>query len=157
MSFYKNAKARPEKLQRKLIIHFAEENGADCGSLCREFFEDALKEASVRVFDGEDKKVPKKDWNMEVALEIVGMLIAHSLMQGGPGFPCLSATVFDYLVTGDMWECVPTKEDIPLDITTHQLITFIEKVALINSPCIYNVHTLTMYTHIFLLFFLVQC
>ena len=56
------------------------------------------------------------------------MLIAHSMMQGGPGFPCLSSAIYHYLVSGSPTYCFPVKEDIPLDISTHVLHTFIEKV-----------------------------
>ncbi len=129
ISFYKNAKARPHKLKKQLVVHFAQEAAADSGSLRREFFEDALREANNRLFDGEiSTRIPKKDWSLEVLMEIGGMMVAHSLVQGGPAFQCLSPAIFDYLVTANACEIYPTKEDIPLDITTHSLISFIEKV-----------------------------
>ena len=39
---------------------------------------------------------------MSGMFEMVGKMIAHSLVQGGPGFPCLALPCFYYLVTGDI-------------------------------------------------------
>ncbi len=58
------------------------------------------------------------------------MLLAHSLVQGGPGLPCLSPAVFEFFVSGNTSERYPSKDDIPLDLSTHNLITFIDKVSL---------------------------
>jgi hypothetical protein len=56
-------------------------------------------------------------------IEIVGKIIAHSLVQGGPGFPFLSLPCYYYLATGDvigaMAYCDPW--DIP-DVITRQWI-----------------------------------
>ena len=35
-------------------------------------------------------------------IDIVGKIIAHSLVQGGPGFPFLSLPCYYYLATGDV-------------------------------------------------------
>ncbi len=130
ISFYKNAKSRPQKIQKELGVYFKGEAGGS-GSLQQEFFEDALKETSARLFDGEDDRcIPKKDWSLEILFEIIGMLLAHSLVRGGPGLPCLIPAVFEFLVSGNTSECYPSKDDIPFDLSTHNLITFIEKVSL---------------------------
>ena len=63
---------------------------------------------------------------MELLYEVAGMLICHSILQEGPGLPCLSPATFDYISNSD--NCCPVKDDIPLNIATHELITFIEKV-----------------------------
>ena len=39
----------------------------------------------------------RKDVGLGLLFEVAGMLLRHSIIQGGPGFPCLSPTVFDYL------------------------------------------------------------
>lgn len=127
-SFYKRAMVRPEKLRKQLVVSFSEtgEIGADSGALRKEFFEDALKEANKRLFDGEDyARIPKKDYTLQVVFELVGMLSAHSILQEGPGFPCMSEAVYDYMTKG---ECYPCKEDLPLDLATTELHNFIEKV-----------------------------
>ena len=120
---------RPKKLAKTLVVSFKGEAGADAGSMRREFFEDALREANLRLFEEEDdRRVPKKDWAREVMFKVVDMLIAHSLLQQGPGFTCLSPAVFEYLVSDRLSQCFPTMADIPLNLSTHDLITFIEKV-----------------------------
>ena len=72
--------------------------------------------------------MPKKDVSLELLFEVAGMVVAHSILQEGPGIPCLSPAVFDYLTHGDVKHCYPTKDDIPLNISTHELITLIEEV-----------------------------
>lgn len=44
-----------------------------------------------------------KDACLELQLEAAGMLIGHLLLQGGPGMPCLSPSVFPYLVHSDSY------------------------------------------------------
>ncbi len=72
VSFYKNAKLRPQKLSKRLVVSFEGEAGADAGSLRREFFEDALKQANSRLFEGDDsRRIPKKEWALAVMFEVV--------------------------------------------------------------------------------------
>ena len=128
VSFYKGAKVRPEKLRKQLVVSFSKtgEIGADSGALRKEFFEDALKEANERLFDGEDyTRIPKKDYTLQVLFELAGMLVAHSVLQEGPGFRCLNEAVYDYITKA---ECYPYKADIPLDLATTELHNFIEQV-----------------------------
>ncbi len=108
------------------------EIGADSGALRKEFFEDALKELNRRLFDGADNtRIPKKDYTLQVLFELAGMLVAHSVLKEGPGFPCVSGAVYDYMAKG---ECYPCKADIPLDLATTELHTFIEKVRFTLLP-----------------------
>ena len=118
----------PNKLRKQLVVSFSEtgEIGADSGALRKEFFEDSLKEMNVRLFDGEEyTRIPKKDYNLDVHFEMAGMLVAHSLLQEGPGFPCTSEAVYDYMVKE---KCYPCKGDVPLDLGIVELHSFIEKV-----------------------------
>ena len=122
----------PNKLKHLLIISFTGtgEEGCDAGALRKEFFEDSLREVNERLFEGENnQRIPRKDVSLECSFEVAGILLAHSLIHGGPGMPCLSSSLFDYLATSDYAQCFPTKYDIPLNISTHELITFIEKVS----------------------------
>ena len=129
--FYKSAMSRPIKLRMELIVQFdaTGEVGADSGALRREFFEDAICQANLLLLEGEDeRRVLKKDWGLEFLAEIFGMLVAHSITQEGPGIPCLSPCMYEYMINRKNDECYPVKEDIPLNIATHSLITFIEEV-----------------------------
>ena len=75
------------------------EVGSDSGALRKEFFEDGIREVNSRLFEGDDnRRVPKKDLTLETLFEIAGMLVAHSISHEGPGIPCLSPCVFQYLV-----------------------------------------------------------
>lgn len=132
MSFYKSSKVKSYKLKQELVIDFSEtgEVGADSGALRREFFEDAILQANLRLLEGDDeRRVLKKDWGMDLEYEGFGMLVAHSVLQEGPGIPCLSPCMFQFLAGEDAY---PVKEDIPLNAATHQLITFIEEVSYIE-------------------------
>lgn len=129
VTFYKGAKVRPNKLHKGLVIHFSGEAGADAGALRREFFEDALNEADNRLFEGEiNNRVPKKDFGLQMEFEIAGMLLGHSILQDGPSMACLSDSIYQYLVSENADLCFPSKSDIPLNLATHHLITFIEQV-----------------------------
>ena len=56
------------------------------------------------------------------------MVVAHSVLQEGPGIPCMSPAMFEFLAYQNPDECYPVKDDIPLNIATHELISFIEEV-----------------------------
>ncbi len=111
-------------------MEYVGEVGVDSGALRKEFFEAVIIEANKRMFEGEsDRRVPKKDWGLELMFEMCGMMVGHSILQEGPGLPCLSVCVYDYMVHGEVDQCYPVKEDIPLNISSHELITFIEEVS----------------------------
>lgn len=129
VSFYKSCKFKPYKLRQELVVDFSGtgEIGADCGALRREFFEDSIIQANLHLLEGEsERRVVKKDWGMELEYECFGMLVAHSILQGGPGVPCFCSSMFDYLSGQDVY---PVKQDIPLHAGTHHLISFIEEVS----------------------------
>ena len=146
ISFYKGALENPSKLQQVLVVNFVNtgESGSDCGALKKEFFEDAIQAINDRLFEGEqDRRIPRKDLSLELQFQVAGMLIAHSLLQQGPGMPCLSPSIYNYLVYGDPTLCYPTVEDIPLNISTYELITVIEKVSIAHFA------SNTMYIHVY--------
>lgn len=133
LSFYKGALRRSEKVKMCLAVTFVNsgEEGSDAGALRKEFFEDSLREVNARLLEGEDTmRIPKKDVSLEIMFEVAGVMFAHSILQEGPALPCLSSTVFEYLAHGDISRCYPVKENIPLNITTHELITTIEEVSM---------------------------
>ena len=73
-------------------------------------------------------------WGSEVELEIAGTMVAHSLLLGGPGFPCIHPGVYHMLVFGDC--CIsnvhayniPASEDIRQDASTIDLLEMISNV-----------------------------
>ena len=138
--FYKRAiTTSPEMLKKELCIEFSGEEGADAGALKFEFFEKVLQCINEDFFQGaEDKRIPKCHWGSETELEMAGAIMAHSLLLGGPGFPCLHPTIFHIMAKhgGDgplqavcaNLEKLPTVEDIPQDASTMDLIDMIHKV-----------------------------
>ena len=72
---------KPLKLCQELIVQFdaTGEVGADSGALRHEFFEDAIYQANLLLLGEDDRHVLKKDWGMEFLVEIMGMLVAHSI------------------------------------------------------------------------------
>lgn len=129
MSFYKGSKTKSYKLKKELVIEFCGtgEVGADSGALRREFFEDAISQANLRLLEGDDtRRVLKKDWGMDLEYESFGTMVAHSLLLEGPGIPYLAPSMFQFLSGLDVY---PVKEDIPLNAATHQLISFIDDVS----------------------------
>ena len=80
----------------------------------------------------------KKDANMEQNFELVGMMIGHSILQGGPGFSCLCPPAFNYLLYGDKeraLECLPSLEDIPQNAATVSTIDLNSEVCK-NVVCV---------------------
>ncbi len=135
VAFYKGAIRNPDKLKRSLIVTFdnSGEDGYDASALRKEFFEDSLKAVNERLFEGDEKRrIPKKDCSLEIVLEVAGMIFAHSVLQEGPAMPCLSSFIFEYLLHGDTSRCHPLKEDIPLNMSTCELIMAIEEVVFNN-------------------------
>jgi len=101
LGFCKNSLHNHERLQYKCWIGFEGEEGIDTGALRAEFFQNLMKLVNDNWFEGNSScHVPKKDCNLERNFEICGM-IAHSILQGGPGFPCLCPPVFSYILYGD--------------------------------------------------------
>ena len=85
----------PEQLCKELRIEF--EEGVDTGALHNEFFEVLLREMNKLLFKRERSRLPM-DSNLQRLFECAEVLIAHSILQGGPGFPCLCQAAVSYLL-----------------------------------------------------------
>lgn len=132
LGFYKTMIHTPEKLRYELRIDFIDEDGIDAGALKREFFELLLKQLNANMFEGlENRRIPKKDSSLERMFHTAGIIIAHSILQGGPGFPCLCPSAYHYLLHLDKEKALLEMQfgDIPLNAATNHLIDFINKVA----------------------------
>ena len=133
LSFYKNSLHSLDRLKHELRIEFRGEEGIDAGALRREFFESLLKELNNRLFEGEDSsRLPKYDSNVRGLFETAGMMIGHSVVQGGPSFSCICPAAYSYMLYGDRELSLaelPTIADIPRNAATHDTITLIEAVS----------------------------
>ena len=66
---------------------------------------------------------------------MAGAMVAHSMLQGGPGFPCLHPAVYQLMVLGDSVQLTslqpeefPTADDIPRNAATMDLLEMIDEV-----------------------------
>ena len=92
-----------------LRIIFQGQPAIDSGGVLRQFysnlFEGLVQGKLLLLFEGKEAhKVPSYQPQavMSGMFEMVDKMTAHSLVQGGPGFPCLALPCFCYLVTGDV-------------------------------------------------------
>ena len=75
--------------------------------------------------------MPKKDWGMERNMAMAGVMIAHSITQGGPGFPFLCPPVVKFLMTLDLDAAInalPMASDIPKNLSTSDLLDLLTEV-----------------------------
>ncbi len=92
IAFYKNLEFNPKQ---PLRITFDNQPAIDGGGVLRQFYTDLFStfvDEKMVMFVGEyDRKCPAHSPQMVFSglLEIVGKIIAHSVAQGGPGFPYL--------------------------------------------------------------------
>lgn len=126
--FYKKATTDVSLLKKNLIVLFRGEEGVDGGALRNEFFVCALKQMNDEYFEGrEDRRLPKCHWGCEVEQVLAGVLVAHSLLLGGPGFPCLHPAIYDVGVgVGEGYQ--PTVEDVPVNSATADVLDMINQV-----------------------------
>ena len=128
LAFYK--KSDKERLRKKLVVAFEGEDGVDAGALAAEFFQLALDQVKKRLFQGKPERVlPIKDSTKAHLFFIAGVIVAHSLLQNGPSFPCLCPALYDYLV--GRRDDVPIhvrNDDIPLTADTEAVLDLIKQL-----------------------------
>ena len=88
-------------------------------------------------FEGADtRRIPRCHWGCENELLMAGCIMAHSILLGGSGFPCIHPAIFCMMTSGDMrvnlsdlqTDELPLAEDIPRDASTIDLLEMISKV-----------------------------
>ena len=130
LAFYKKSLTDKARLRKKLVVTFQGEDGVDAGALSAEFFQLALDQIKKWLFQGKpDRVLPIKDSTKALLFQIAGMITAHSLVQGGPGFPCLSPAVYHYV----LGKCEDValhinKEDIPLTGSSELMVNLIKEL-----------------------------
>ena len=149
--FYKRAVANRSMLRQNLMIEFSGEEGADAGALLYEFCEEVVHKVDEDYFEGqEDRRVPKCHWGSAFELEMAGAMVAHSILQGGPGLPCLHPAVFHTMVSGEAQAIttlteneLPTAKDIPRNASTYDILEMIDQVCTIvtfsQASCIITI------------------
>ena len=113
---------------------FPGEEGADLGALRNEFLTEVLRGVRNEFFEGNSERlVPKNIWGHDNEFKMVGAIIAHSALQGGPAFCCIHPAVYARIAgqESDMnmnVENYPSLDDIPKHAGTVDLLEFIDKV-----------------------------
>ena len=140
--YYKDPDFNPE-LQIK--IQFRREPAIDNGGLLREAYEDAFLalakgDAGLKMFQGPyDRLVPiyRSDNVLNGVFEVLGKMVAHSIIQGGPGFPYLSPVVYWYVATGDLQQGIARASvlDISDGILEDYATRVSVSVSVSFSPC----------------------
>ena len=142
LGFYKTMIHTPERLKFELRIEFNNEEGIDAGALQRELL---LKELNTYMFEGaENRRIPKKDSSLQQMFEVARIMMAHSMLQGGPGFPCLCPSIYNYLLNADKNSTLQDMKstDIPVNAATYNLLEFINKVKMYWLAMTTNVYIL---------------
>ena len=111
----------------------------DTGGVLRQVFSEvflslANNKCMKHIFTGEQfRKVPVFSNELVVNgfFEVLGKMISHSLVQGGPGFPYLSPAIYWYLATGDLQ--VALGKASCADVCNKELLKYIDQVHLHNE------------------------
>ena len=117
-----------------IFIYLKGQPAIDTGGVLRQVFSNvfhalANNEVIKNIFVGsEDRLLPAFSNELVVNgfFETLGKMIAHSLVQGGPGFPYLSPTIYWYLATGDLQ--VALQRASCADVDNHDLVDYITRV-----------------------------
>ena len=111
-------------------MSFEGEEGIDAGALSAEFFQLALDQIKKRLFQGKvDRVIPIKDSTKLMLFRIAGMVLGHSLLHHGPGFPVLCPAVYYYLVGKSEDVAIHlNKEDIPLTAGSEAMVNLIREL-----------------------------
>lgn len=81
------------------------------------------------------RRVPKKDSELCSYFELAGLMVAHSVLQGGPSVDCICPAVYTIIMSGALEEAVEklSVHNIPLNAGTADLIAFIHEVSCSES------------------------
>ena len=94
------------------------------------FFSLCLDEAIKRLFEGDVALIPRRGIGSKgIQFEVVGAMIAHSVLQEGPGFPFHAEWVVDYLLGEDASNLIISKEYISQSEVTSTLASGVDRGA----------------------------
>ena len=107
--FYKHPSFDP---RMPLRISFKGQPAIDTGGLTRQFFSDVLKSFACQdvfqLFTGPPNRLrPAYSPQVLPLMKLLGLVLGHSLLHEGPGFPFFAPFVYWYLVTGSEERSLP--------------------------------------------------
>ena len=126
--FYKKALCNSDILRNNLTVSFNGEDGLDAGAIKAEFFEMLLKEIQQRLFEGSEwSMLPVKDSSKGLLFQLAGIIVSHSIVQGGPSFSALCPAIYFYLADADPLYVLSQlrRQDIPLNAGTLVYLYFL--------------------------------
>jgi len=90
--------------KKKLRIRFKGQPAVDTGGVTREFFTKLFQVVCEMFFQGGKYKIPVYSADIVASglMQYFGTMIVHSILQGGPGFPVFSPSVYCYIATGNI-------------------------------------------------------
>ena len=120
-------------LKRPLSVSFdgSNESGIDAGALKQEFFEILFRIINEDLFEGNERqRIPARGWEKTNLQKMAGIMIAHSILHGGPSFPVLARFVYRYIVTRNTELAAGYIEvgDLPHHSSYTPISTFIDQV-----------------------------
>lgn len=126
MVYYKAEEFDPTK---RLRIVYTGQSAADTGGVVRQFYTQLLSAVSKQFFQGLDYRTPIYSSDVVAAgvMKLVGVMIVHSILQGGPGLPIFSPAVYNYLSKGDLQEAIKTMTIEDCSLHMQDLITKVRK------------------------------
>ena len=111
------------------------EIGIDAGALRKEFFPLCCDEAAKRLFEGDLGLIPRRGIGRKgMQFEVVGALIAHSVLQGGPSFPFQAEWVVSYILGENPSNLTISKEYITVSELTSTLSELVDKLDNAQTP-----------------------
>ena len=126
MVYYKVEEFDPTK---RLTIVYSGQSPADTEGVVRQFYTLLLCAVSKQFFQGLDYRTPIYSSDVAAAgvMKLVGVMVVHSILQGGPGFPIFSPAVNNYLCKGALQEAVKTMTTDDCSLYMQDLITKVRK------------------------------
>ena len=91
-------------VKKKLRIQFKGQPAVDTGGVTREFYTKLFQVICKMFFQGGKYKSPVYSADIVASglMRYFGTMIVHSVLQGGPGFPVLSPSVYCYIASGNI-------------------------------------------------------
>jgi len=128
MTYYKDSDFDPKK---RLRIVYNGQPAADTGGVVRHFYTQLLLTITDTFFQGEEYRTPiyNSDTVACGLMKLVGTIIVHSILQGGPGLPVFSPGIYYYLAKGDGKEVM---ESLSVDDCSLEMKDVILKVIIIT-------------------------
>lgn len=105
ITYYKDSDFNPSK---RLRIVYTGQPAADTGGVVCQFFTQLLAAITDSFFQGKEYRSPiyNSDTVASGLMKLVGTIIVHSILQGGPGLPIFSPGIYYYLAKGNVEEAL---------------------------------------------------